>query len=541
MLKSEILQYLQIQNRTLCNLVNDGYIQVDKSNKAKHQYIIVDTGFFKSFNEIEYLFMKKEQTKQKKSASMTAYIQAHPEHKKLISRRTSEELLKRSNKLSERSILNWQSEEFQQKQKTSREQYWSNNDNRIAHGKIIKEKVWGEHRDSMIQGIDKRWSKKEEHQKQRTKLKESYKSIEVRQNVSKGVKASYQKDGKQIYEKRMATKRKNGTIKTSKLQQFYTKWLLNKGITVETEVPYPSEPTLHCDWKLIEFNLFIEGHFTWTHDIVPFNDTDAYCLKTLEYCKRRAQTSKYYANKIYTWTNSDVRRKLSAERDNLNWIALYSVQEFEQFFTSIKYKNITLRPWDNYKKIIDNLSNSTALMARKCEIKEVSLKDSKDFLNKYHYQSSTRSSKINLGLYYNDELVELMTFGKPRYNRNYDYELLRLCTKHGYTIIGGAAKLLKHFEKTYSPKSIISYCDKDKFSGDIYETLGFSKLSEQKSVHWYNYWEDRHITDNLLRQKGADKLLGTNFGKGTSNEDIIRSKGYIDIIDNGQITYIKLL
>lgn len=541
MLKSEILQYLKVKERTLRNLINDGYITVDKSNKAKHQYTIVDESFLADFDETQYLARKKEQSNQKRSQSMTKYIQQHPEHRELISRRTSEELQKIPEVLSKRSVENWQKDSFRAIQKESREQYWSNDDNRAAHGQIIKTKVWGNHRDTMLLGMEKRWSKEEEHIKIRKSLKATYASAQVRQNVSIGVKASYERDGKAIYEKRMITRRKNKTVKTSKLQEFYTDWFNRKGLTVQTEVPYPSEPTLHCDWLLDELDLYIEGHFTWTHDNRPFDETDEYCLKTLEYCKQRAATSKYYANKIYTWTNSDVRRAKSAAKDNLNWIALYSVKEFEQFFSKIQYNQVILRPWDNYKKIILSTSDKTKLMARKCDIREVSLKDSKQFLSSYHYQGPTKTSLVSLGLYYNDELVQLMTFGKPRYNRNYEYELLRLCSKFGYSITGGSTKLLSHFETAYKPKSIISYCDKDKFSGTVYETLGFSKLSEQCSKHWYNYWEDRHITDNLLRQRGADALLKTSYGKGTSNDDIMRAHNYIEITDSGQTTYIKLL
>ena len=44
-----------------------------------------------------------------------------------------------------------------------------------------------------------------------------------------------------------------------------------------------------------------------------------------------------------------------------------------------------------------------------------------------------------------NELIEVMTFGKPRYNKKYEWELLRLCTKFGYIVSGGANKLIKYF------------------------------------------------------------------------------------------------
>ena len=85
----------------------------------------------------------------------------------------------------------------------------------------------------------------------------------------------------------------------------------------------------------------------------------------------------------------------------------------------------------------------------------------KDFLNSNHLQGNC-ISKYRYGLYYNDELVSLMTFGKMRKNLNGKkeegvYELLRFCNKLNTTVVGGASKLLKHFIKTVNPKRIVSY------------------------------------------------------------------------------------
>ena len=43
------------------------------------------------------------------------------------------------------------------------------------------------------------------------------------------------------------------------------------------------------------------------------------------------------------------------------------------------------------------------IYARKCELKEVSYKDSKEFLDNNHIQGNSMS-KHRIGLYYNDEL-----------------------------------------------------------------------------------------------------------------------------------------
>ena len=201
------------------------------------------------------------------------------------------------------------------------------------------------------------------------------------------------------------------------------------------------------------------------------------------------------------------------------------------------YKCIHIFDWDNWTKIKYLLQDKETLYARKLEIKEVDKKECNEFLNNYHLQNSCNGQEIRLGLYKDNELIEIMTFGKPRYNKNYEWELLRLCTKPEYKVVGGAEKLFKHFIELVNPKSIISYCDNSKFSGEVYTRLGFTQKGKPSpSLHWSK--GNEHITDNLLRQRGFDQLFNTDYGKGTSNEELMIEHGWLPIYDCGQMTFI---
>lgn len=204
------------------------------------------------------------------------------------------------------------------------------------------------------------------------------------------------------------------------------------------------------------------------------------------------------------------------------------------------YNVINIWDWDDIYKILNMISPKTTVFARNCELKEITVNECNKFLNDYHIQNTCNGQTIKIGLYYNNILISVMTFGKPRYNKKYEWELLRLCFHKDYKVIGGSSKMFKYFVSTYNPDNIISYCDNSKFNGDVYVTLGFLLKSKRitPSKHWYNIKTKTHITDNLLRQKGFDKLFGTDYGKGTSNEDLMREHGFVEIFDSGQNTYV---
>ena len=203
------------------------------------------------------------------------------------------------------------------------------------------------------------------------------------------------------------------------------------------------------------------------------------------------------------------------------------------------YHCIHVWDWDDKNKIIELLKDKETVYARKCELKEPTKQETDLFLNENHLQGTCKGQKIRIGLYYNNELIQIMTFGKPRYNKKYEYELLRLCTKNGYKVVGGAERCFKHFVDDKNPDTIISYCDNSKFTGDVYKALNFIlKSFGQPSKHWYNGKTKTHITDNLLRQHGYDQLFNTDYGKGTSNEELMFENKFVEIYDAGQSVYI---
>lgn len=200
------------------------------------------------------------------------------------------------------------------------------------------------------------------------------------------------------------------------------------------------------------------------------------------------------------------------------------------------YRCIHVFDWDDWDLIIGMLKPKERIYARKCRIVKLNSKIVDPFLRSNHLQGTVSNQVLCLGLTYNDELVQVMTFGKPRYNKNYYTELLRLCTASGKIVIGGAERLFKFAVEQLNVDGIISYCDLSKFNGEVYSRIGM-KLKDVSGPREVWSKEDRKITANLLNQRGYDQLFNTNYGKGTSNEELMIQNGWLPVYDCGQAAF----
>jgi hypothetical protein len=178
------------------------------------------------------------------------------------------------------------------------------------------------------------------------------------------------------------------------------------------------------------------------------------------------------------------------------------------------------------------------IFARKCTIKEVSYNDSKIFLDNNHLQGNSISS-IRLGLYYNNELVSLMTFGKLRLplsgkNVTDTFELIRFVNKINTSVIGGASKLLTYFIKNNNPKCIISYSDNHISSGNLYEKLKFKFSHISNPGYWYVINDIRENRFNWRKSV----LVEMGYDKEKTEFEIMAELGYNKIFNAGNKKWI---
>lgn len=155
-----------------------------------------------------------------------------------------------------------------------------------------------------------------------------------------------------------------------------------------------------------------------------------------------------------------------------------------------------------WKSLIRNKVNQHhhKIYARNCIVKEIDSKTFKEFCEANHLQGFA-ASKIRLGAFHNNELVSIMSFSSSRFNKNYEYELIRFCNKLDHLVVGIASKLLKHFERNYEPKSIISYANRRWSQGNLYEKLGFELVDKTEPGYFYTNGQSVHSRQIFQKHK----------------------------------------
>jgi len=174
------------------------------------------------------------------------------------------------------------------------------------------------------------------------------------------------------------------------------------------------------------------------------------------------------------------------------------------------------------------------IFARKCKIKEVSNKEAKQFLFDNHLQSEING--IHLGLYFESELVSLITMGKSRFNKNYDFEILRFCNKLNYSITGGLSKLLKYFKKLNPNSSIITYADARYGEGAGYLSSGFKYKELTNSSYFYTKDYVNKESRMKYQKHKLDKLLEV-FDPNLTEWQNMQLNGFDRIWDCGNYKY----
>jgi len=175
------------------------------------------------------------------------------------------------------------------------------------------------------------------------------------------------------------------------------------------------------------------------------------------------------------------------------------------------------------------------IFARECSIRKIESAQAKVFLDSNHLQGNIASS-LQYGLFLDEKLVSVMTLGKPRFNKQYEWEIIRLATLINTVVVGGASKLFSAFCRENSPKSVISYADLDYADGGVYKNLGFTFKGFSNPSY---FWVKGHTAVPRYRTQKhkLHNLLGTEFDPNLSERENMQNAGYLRVFNSGNAIF----
>lgn len=256
--------------------------------------------------------------------------------------------------------------------------------------------------------------------------------------------------------------------------------------------------------------------------IYPY-ELDFYLPKynlAIEYNGYPFHTEMYGKNK-----NDHLKKTILCEKQNIQLIHIFYDELLYEKDKTFKKLNYILGKEDR------------KLYARKCKVKEINYKDARSFCESYHLQNY-HPSKIKLGLFYDKELVSVMTFGKT-YKESNEYndqwELIRYCSK--CNVIGGASKLLNYFKRNYNWNKIITYADRRWSKGDLYYKLGFDFIKFTKPNYYYINSKSKGNKIREHRFKYRKNIVKNWNIEGDTEEEIMKNAGFTKIWGCGHMKF----
>jgi hypothetical protein len=205
----------------------------------------------------------------------------------------------------------------------------------------------------------------------------------------------------------------------------------------------------------------------------------------------------------------------------------------------INSNEILTKPHIVKSRIHNMLQFNKTIYARKCIIEQITTQEGQAFLDMCHIQGNAKA-RIYYGLFYQNELVGVMSFSKSRFSKKHQWELLRFSTGLNINVVGGASRLLKRFIQQHNPDNIVSYCDVRWGTGKLYEKLNF-KYMHQSSPNYF-YFKRNGDTNKLLnrvqfqKHKLKDKL--EVFNPTLTEWQNMQKNGYDRIWDCGNLVFV---
>lgn len=158
----------------------------------------------------------------------------------------------------------------------------------------------------------------------------------------------------------------------------------------------------------------------------------------------------------------------------------------------------------------------------------------KQFHNTYHIDGYNGAS-THLALVVDDCPVMVASFSKSRYDSKYQWECMRMSSS--VNVVGGASKLFKHFIKTNSVNSIVTYSNLRFGQGNVYKYCGM--VRQKDSAPNYHYISPRgEIMSRVKFQKHKLGKMLPKFDHSISEWQNMQHNGFDRIWDCGNAKWV---
>lgn len=286
---------------------------------------------------------------------------------------------------------------------------------------------------------------------------------------------------------------------------------------IETEIPWRSSAEI----ELFEYCKSLDTDFVANDkSIINPYEIDIIHHKhklAIEYCGLYWH-SEYYGKKDKSYHKK--KREL-CEKKGYDLITVFESDDLELVKCLIRSK----------------LGLNERIYARKTKIKKIDSKTANEFHTKHHLHGSV-GSRHNYGLFYEDELVMVSSFGKSRYSQKYDYECTRMTSHSDYSVIGGASKLFKTFMREESCSSLITYADYRFGSGKVYNHCNMVRTHNSDPNYWYfNKNNPCRLYSRVKFQKHKQKDMFDNFDESLTEYQNALNNGWDRIYDCGNAVF----
>jgi G:T-mismatch repair DNA endonuclease (very short patch repair protein) len=261
------------------------------------------------------------------------------------------------------------------------------------------------------------------------------------------------------------------------------------GIPYEKKVRGMLTNNKELDFLIPSYNLAIEVNGIYWHSAAAGKDSTYHLNKTLECNNRGIQLIHFWDSEVQTHTEI-IRSMLQSK-----------------------------------------VKSNIRIFARKCTLQEVNSTDAKLFFNSSHMQGYTPASKT-VGLFYDGVLVCAGSFSKPRFNKQYDWELIRFSSALGVNIIGGLSRILNTISG-----SIISYANRRWSIGNAYDSVGFKCIGNTKPS--YGYTKDFRLIENRMKFQKHKLVSLPQYDNSKTESTIMNEAGYTKVWDCGHLIYTR--